>query len=811
MKQHPVQLRCPKCANSCPAGSTRCDTGREYFENLDVISQMTLEEKVSICCGADCWTSKSFPNLGIPSFRMSDGPHGLRCQSGKTDIIGINVSEPSTCFPTAVTAGASWDTELFSAEGRAIGEEAVSLGVDVVLGPGCNIKRNPLCGRNFEYISEDPCVAGEMAAAFIGGQQSTGVASSLKHFAANSQEYKRMNGDSLVDDRALREIYLAPFETAVRKSRPGTVMCSYNKINGTHSSDNAWLLTEVLRNEWGFNGLVVTDWGAMNDRVAGFRAGCDFNMPGGSDYMEKAVLRAVHSGELSEAFVDASVRRVLSLARKSAALKKGGDFDVESHHALARRIAEEGAVLLKNEGGILPLHEEEAVIIGYMAKNFRYQGSGSSHINPTRLLSLTDALPEVPFVPCGDALGAVTDAELARASEAAAGAKTAVVVAGLPDNYECEGFDRPSLAMPEGHVRMINAVADANPNTVVVLLGGSPMELPWIDKVKAVLFMGLPGQAGAEACAALLTGEACPSGKLTETWPLEYSDVPSVETFGEKNPEYRESIYVGYRFYDKAGTKVRFPFGFGLSYTTFSYSDLHISGRKLSFSVKNTGSIPGAEVVQIYVAPPAVGLHRPVKELRRFARIELAPGDSREVKFELDDRCFALWAGSWQIPSGEYEILVASSSADVRLHGTMEIAGTQVPAPDWQAGSWYENCRGLPSREVWEKLMGHPVQPEADPPKGGFTMDSSCLEMKPSSLTMKLFYRIAEKRVAKTYAGGKDLSDPSFKMMVTCATDCPLRTSIINTGGEINDAQAACLLELANGHPLRAVRRLITG
>lgn len=387
MKQKEVQLRCPKCANNCPVGAVRCDTGRRFFETVDLVSEMTLEQKVSLCCGYDAWTSKSFPSLGIPSFRMSDGPHGLRCQSGKTEVIGINVSAPSTCFPTAVTSGASWDTELLSAEGRAIGEEAVALGVDVVLGPGCNIKRNPLCGRNFEYFSEDPCVAGEMAAAFISGQQSTGVSSSLKHFAANSQEYKRMNGNSHVDERALREIYLAPFETAVKKSQPGTVMCSYNKINGVHSSDNAWLLTDVLRYEWGFKGIVVTDWGAMNDRIAGFRAGCDFNMPGGSDYMQKAVIRAVQSGELSEDYIDASVRRILSLARKSAALKKGGAFDVEAHHALARRVAEEGAVLLKNEDGILPLRSEQAVLIGYMAGNFRYQGSGSSHINPTRLLS----------------------------------------------------------------------------------------------------------------------------------------------------------------------------------------------------------------------------------------------------------------------------------------------------------------------------------------------------------------------------------------------------------------------------------------
>ena len=530
-----------------------------------IVSKMTLKDKISLCTGADFWRSKKMKQYRIPSFTMSDGPHGLRCQSGEADMIGVNKSNPATCFPTAVTAGATWNPELYAAEGKAIGEEAMKYGVDVVLGPGCNIKRNPLCGRNFEYLSEDPYIAGKMAAAFVEGQQSIGVSSGLKHFAANNQEYKRQNGDSQVDDRAMREIYLAPFETTVKESKPGTVMCSYNKINGVHASDNKWLLTDVLRGEWGFDGMVVTDWGALSDRMKAYKAGCDLNMPGGSKYMEEDALEAVKSGTLSESDIDATVERIIRLALCSSKIQKCGGFDKAAHDKLACTVAEQGAVLLKNDSHILPAKAEDIVLIGDMAKNFRYQGAGSSHINPIRLTSLTDALPEVPYFACCDADGKVTKAALQKAVEMAKKAKIAVVVAGLPDSYESEGFDRENMKMPKGHNRMIKAVAAATPNTVVVLLGGSVMELPWFDKVKAILYMGLSGQAGGQACANLLTGKANPGGKLTETWPLRYDDVISKDTFGKRDAEYRESIYVGYRYYDKARVAVRFPFGYGLS------------------------------------------------------------------------------------------------------------------------------------------------------------------------------------------------------------------------------------------------------
>lgn len=769
-----------------------------------IISEMTLQEKIAFCTGADFWHTKELPRQGIPAIKMSDGPHGLRCQEGEADMIGINKSLPATCFPAAVTAGATWNRELYAAEGEAIGKEALAAGVSVVLGPGCNIKRNPLGGRNFEYISEDPFQAGKMAAAFVRGQQSTGAASSLKHFAANSQEYKRQNGDSQMDERTLREIYLAAFEIAVKEGHPDTVMCAYNKINGVHCSDSKKLLTNILRSEWGFDSTVVTDWGALNDRIKGFQAGCDLNMPGGSRFMERAAIEAVGKGILSEADIDASVERILRLVEK-AQQAKSFPMDWDAHHVLAQTVAEQGAVLLKNEGGILPLSSPDMVLIGHMAKEMRYQGTGSSHINPTRLVNLTEAMSGIPFADCCDAQGNVAEDALRGAAQAAKAHEIAIVVAGLPEIYESEAFDREHMGLPEGHNRMIEAVAAANPNTVVVLLGGSAMELPWADKVKTILYMGLPGQAGGQAIANLLTGRANPCGKLTEAWPVSYSDVVSKDTFGKRNVEYREGIYVGYRYYDKAGKAVRYPFGHGLSYTTFTYSDMKADGRTVRVRVTNSGAVKGAEVVQLYIAPPKDGLFRPEKELKGFDRVELEAGESKTVEFALDDRSFAIWNDGWKIPGGTYGIWIGSSSQDIRLKAEIEVSGESLPAPSWQDGSWYATLKGEPDRVEWEKLMGHPVviQPEAK--KGSFTMDNSCMEMKDSSLIMKIQYKVTENIIAKDFGGKKDLSDPAYRMTLICAIDCPLRSVIISGGGAMNDRLAAGLLLMANGHYLKGI------
>ena len=559
-----------------------------------ILKKMTLEDKIALCSGASFWQTRKYEKYGIPSLFMCDGPHGLRRQENAADMLGLNNSRPATCFPAEVTTAGSWDPALLEQIGAAIGEEARDQGVGLVLGPGANLKRNPLCGRNFEYFSEDPYLAGKLAAGFIRGAEAQGVGTSLKHFAANSQEYCRFTSDSLLDARTLRELYLTAFEIAVKEGRPSTVMCAYPKLNGTHCSDSKALLTDILRTEWGFGGMVVTDWGAMNDRIEGFRAGCDLNMPGGSDYMEKEVLRAVRTGVLPERCVDASARRVLELVLRAAqTLKENAPCSYEAHHALAQRAAAEGAVLLKNENGILPLKPDARIaVIGSMAENLRFQGAGSSHINPVKLSQPLEHLPGVIYAPGCDERGNTTQTLLAEVRAAAKKAQTAVIFAGLPGSFESEGFDRESMKLPEGHLRMIETAADANPNTVVVLLCGSAVECPWADSVKAVLYMGLPGQAGGEAIADLLYGRANPGGKLTESWPYTYEDVPSSGIYGRTaDALYQEGIYVGYRYYEKSGVSVRWPFGFGLSYTEFAYSDLTVSGDSASVTVKNTGSL----------------------------------------------------------------------------------------------------------------------------------------------------------------------------------------------------------------------------
>lgn len=773
------------------------------------LSDLTLEEKISLCNGADFWHSRAMESHGIPAITMSDGPHGVRCQKAGADMLGVNESEPATCFPTAVTSGASWDTELLAEEGRAIGEEALSYGVDVVLGPGVNMKRSPLCGRDFEYFSEDPFVAGQLGAAWVKGAQSTGVGTSVKHFAANNQEYKRFNGNSQVDERTLRELYLPAFETVVRQAKPETVMCSYPRINGVHASDSHWLLTQVLREEWGFDGLVVTDWGALCDRVSAMHAGCDLSMPGGSNYMENRVADAVRTGTLKESAVDACAARVLRLAQKGERRPKNRPFDRRAHHELARRGAESGAVLLKNEGNLLPVQTTELVLIGEMARTMRYQGAGSSHINPTRLTSLCDALPEVPFTPGCDEKGAVTEESLAEAAAAAKAAKIPVVCVGLPELYESEGFDRENLQMPEGHCRLIETVAAANPNTVVVLFCGGVVETPWLDKVRAVLYMGLPGQAGGAAAANLLTGRANPGGKLTETWPVSLRDVPSRETFGRKTTHYKESIYMGYRYYDKAGIPVRFPFGYGLSYTTFAYANLQVSGRTVTADITNTGRVPGSEVVQLYIAAPQTGLHRPLKELKGFARVALAPGETRQVTFRLEDRSFAVWADGWKIPGGTYQVLLGASSAEIRLAAELEVDGVDVPAPDWQAGSWYETCKGLPGDADFEKAYGGPLQ--SDPPlqRGRYTMEHTTMELKDRSLVMKMMYQGMRATIAKGCGGKADDQDPNFRMMLMSAADAPLRAAVLSSGGTMPGSLMEGLLALANGHPVQGIRTIL--
>lgn len=770
-----------------------------------ILSRMTLEEKIALCSGKNFWETKAYEKYGVPSLFMCDGPHGLRKQENTADMMGVNVSRPATCFPAEVTTAASWDPDLLERIGAAIGEEAGEQGVGLVLGPGANLKRNPLCGRNFEYFSEDPLLAGKLAAGFIRGMQSRGVAASLKHFAANSQEFCRFTSDSILDERTLRELYLTAFEIAVREGKPATVMCAYPKLNGTHCSDHEQLLTGILRREWGFEGMVITDWGAMNDRIEGFRAGCDLSMPGGSGYMEKEVQKAVQSGALPESAVNDSARRVLELVLRAAEKQKEPcSCDYQAHHFLARQAAEAGAVLLKNESGLLPLDENTKIaVVGAMAKEMRYQGAGSSHINPLQLSQPLDFLSGAVYAPGCDDRGETTQAMLLEAAETARGGAAAVVFAGLPGRFESEGFDRADMKMPEGHLRMIEAVVEANPNTVVVLLCGCAVECPWADKVKAILYMGLPGQAGGEAIADLLYGRAEPGGRLAESWPFTYGDVPSSEIYGKtKDALYEEGVYVGYRFYEKAGVPVRWPFGFGLSYTSFAYSDLTLSGDTVCVTVQNTGARAGSEVVQLYITPPAGGLHRPVRELKAFQKVFLQPGESRTVTFALDERAFALWQDGWRVPGGHYTVRVGG------LQVSVDKEGEELTAPMWQAGSWYERCDGKPNRRDWENMLGRSYTPRRLE-KGSFTMDNTVAEMRDYSFVMKLMYKATERVIAKGSGGKIDYDDPQFRMLMASSVESPLRSMQISGG--MKDGLMQGLLKMANGHYLRGILRMVRG
>ena len=770
-----------------------------------ILQQMTLEDKIALCSGENFWETKKYEKYGIPFLFMCDGPHGLRKQEDVADMLGVNESRKATCFPAEVTTAGSWDPELLTEIGAAIGEEAREQGVGLVLGPGANLKRNPLCGRNFEYFSEDPYLAGKLAAGFIRGAEAQGVSTSLKHFAANSQELSRFTSDSVMDERTLRELYLTAFEIAVKEGRPSTVMCAYPKLNGVHCSDSKALLTDILREEWGFGGMVVTDWGAMSDRIEGFRAGCDLNMPGGSDYMEKDVLKAVKDGTLPESCVEDSARRVLKLVLRAAeTLKEQASCDYEAHHTLARRAAAEGAVLLKNEGDILPLRRNAKIaVIGAMAKNLRYQGAGSSHINPTKLAQPLDFLPDAIYAPGCDERGDTTDALLKEARAAAQQAEVAVVFAGLPDRYESEGFDRDNMKMPAGLLRMIEAVAGANPNTVVVLLCGSAVECQWADSVKGILYMGLPGQAGGEAVSDLLYGCVNPGGKLAESWPFIYEDVPSSEIYGKTTDAlYQEGVYVGYRYYDKSGTAVRWPFGYGLSYTTFAYSDLTVEGDSVSVNVKNTGKCAGAEVVQLYIQEPQDGLYRPLRELKGFQKVFLQPGESQTVTFSLTGRSFAVWQDGWKIPAGTYDVCVGGLTVSIEKPGEVR------SIPIWQGGSWYERCTGKPNQTDWEAMLGHTYTPPVLK-KGLFTMDNTVMEMKDYSLIMKIMFKSVEATIAKGYGGKKDYENPNFRMQMTSSAGAPIRSMMISGG--MKGGVLPGMLEMANGHFFRGIRKMITG
>lgn len=660
-----------------------------------LLSRMTLEQKCALLSGGSSFSTRAYPELGIPRLQFSDGPHGLRHQDEGANHLGAGVSLPATCFPPAVTMSQTWDVALAERVGEALGQEAASMGVNVVLGPGLCIKRSPLCGRNFEYFSEDPLVSGKMAAGVVSGIQATGIGACLKHFAANSQETRRQASDSVVDERTLREIYLAGFETAVRESRPATIMSSYNRVNGVYANENEWLLGDVLRDEWGFQGAVVSDWGASNDHVRGVAAGSTFEMPAPDLSSVRELVRAVRTGALAIEAVDARVREALDLIFSTDEAKRNSPatFDVEAHHALAREVAAKGVVLLKNEGALLPLRPGTRVaLIGDFAQTPRYQGAGSSLVNPTRLENLLDELREeeglelVGFEPGFERAGGECAEKAAAAVALAAEADVALVCLGLDEGRESEGVDRTDLRIGDDQIALLHRVAAVNPRVVVVLNAGGCVETPWSSDCQALVYAALGGQAGAGGLLDVLTGRQNPQGRLTESWPQRLEDTPTAGAFpsDEATAEYREGLYVGYRYYQTAGVPVAFPFGFGLSYTSFSYSDVRATPEGVSFVVTNTGDVTGVEVAQVYVSKPDARVFRPARTLVGWSLVELAPGESREVQVPLTSRAFAYFdvvTGHWEIEGGSYELLVGASVDDLRLSACVELEGTGAEDP----------------------------------------------------------------------------------------------------------------------------------
>ena len=695
-----------------------------------LVSQMTLEEKAGLCSGDDFWHTKAVERLGIPRTMVSDGPHGLRKQSEAADHLGINDSIEAVCYPAASATAASFDTEMIREMGEALGESCQHEKVSVLLGPAVNIKRSPLCGRNFEYFSEDPFLAGKMCTAHIQGVQSKNIGTSIKHFALNSQEHRRMSSSSDADERTIREIYFPAFEMAVKKAQPWTVMCSYNRINGVYASENPWLLTDVLRTEWGFEGYTVSDWGAVSDRVAGVAAGLDLEMPSSGGINDRKIVEAVKAGKLDEKIVDQACERILNIVlRYLENAKPETPWDKDKQHEQAAQIAAECMVLLKNEDDLLPLGKEDTVaLIGEFAAKPRFQGGGSSHIHCFKTTGAVEAAKaaglKATYAPgYSVAEDNLPEDRLAEAVAAAKAAKVAVVFAGLPDSYESEGYDREHMRMPECQNRLIEAVAAANPNTVVVLHNGSPVEMPWIGKVKAVLEAYLGGQAVGEAEIRVLFGDVNPSGHLPESFPYQLEDNPSFLYYGGEGnrTEYREGIFVGYRYYDKKKMDVLFPFGFGLSYTTFAFSNLRLSADSIrdtdmltvTATVTNTGKRAGKAVAQLYVGDVESTVIRPVRELKGFEKVLLQPGESKDVSFTLDKRSFAYWneeIHDWHVETGAFTIEVGDSSRNLPLRAEVTVESTVELPRHYTADSIYLDVMKDPKasgimRAFMEKTM----------------------------------------------------------------------------------------------------------
>ncbi|HIU74848.1 MAG TPA: glycoside hydrolase family 3 C-terminal domain-containing protein [Candidatus Pelethocola excrementipullorum] len=789
------------------------------MKHMDIIEKMTIEEKAAILSGKNVWETRNIDRLDIPSIFCSDGPHGIRKQAEQGDHLGLNASLPSTCFPTAATIANSWDVELGEEVGRALGEEAASLGVNVLLGPGLNIKRSPLCGRNFEYFSEDPYLSGKMASSYVKGIQGEGVYACPKHFAVNSQELRRMAMNSVIDERTLREVYLEGFEIAVKEGSAKAIMTSYNEINGVYANENKHLLQDILRKEWGFDGIVVTDWGASNDHVQGVAAGSNLEMPAPGLGSAREILAAVASHELSmeelDSCVDDVLEAVFTLTRENGS--NHASFDEESHHQLARKAARESIVLLKNDEGILPLKPRcKVAVIGDFAITPRYQGAGSSMVNPTRLETMEGCIRDYDLVSIGCVQGyrrtGEEDPTLRKnVLDLAASADVVIYCFGLDELSESEGMDRSHMRIPQNQIDFLEALAQVNTNIVGVLSAGSSIEMPWQHHCKAILHGYLSGQAGASAMLDIITGKENPSGRLSETYPIRYEDTPAYEYFPskERSSEYRESIYVGYRYYDTNKIEVQYPFGYGLSYTSFAYSNLTVDQNQVSFTLTNTGSCDGAEVAQLYVGCPDGQVFRPEKTLKGFAKVFLKAGESKEVIIPFDDKTFRYWnvaTDNWEVEGGTYLIHIGANVSDIRLSQEIQVEGTTdiLPYSSLQLTCYDTGIIQNVSDGEFEGLLGHSLPDDSWSGELGLN-DALCQMYYAKSGLARFIYRRLTSIKKKSEAKGK----PDLNVLFIY--NMPFRGIAKMTSGAVSMDMARGMVLAVNGHFWKGMKKIIGG
>ena len=797
----------------------------------DLIEKMTLEEKASLCSGKDMWHFKGIERLGIPEIMVSDGPHGLRTQKDSGVSTKMNVSVDATCFPLACATACSWDRNLLRELGSKLGEEAQKEDVQVVLGPGVNIKRSPLCGRNFEYFSEDPLLSGELGAAFVEGVQSQGVGTSVKHFAVNNQETYRMSVNAVVDERTMREIYLPAFETVVKKSAPSTVMASYNLVNGQSATESVHLLDDILDKEWKYNGIVISDWGAVNNRVKGVAAGMHVEMPSSGGMNDALIVNAVKEGKLDEKVLDEKVDRILqAVFDLDSKRRKGANYDPKEHDEFARKAASECCVLLKNKNKILPLSKKDKIlVVGDMARNPRFQGAGSSFINCHKITSALDALNEAGIAyEFEEGYYKKTRKDCSKLIEkAVARAKDfdkVIVFAGLPGEYEAEGFDRRDMDMPASHNILISEIAKANKNVVVVLSAGSVVTMPWIDSVKGLLLTSLAGQNSGGATVDVLYGKVNPCGKLAETYPLKISHVPASAYFpGERyNVEYREGLYVGYRYFESVDAPVLFPFGYGLSYTTFSYRDIAVDKTdfnaddkvKVSVTVDNTGDRAGKEIVQLYVLHKGKAVYMPKVQLRAFDKVEIGAKSCATVTFILDKRAFAFYdvnEKDWVVESGEYEIAVGGNVRELKCRITVNIKGTDSDKIKYSAKGWYlsPDVKKPVSDEDFKSLFedGKTTSIEHECKKGSFTSDDSIEDMSKTSGLARFMLRIAKPLIRMSM--NADKYDPNYLMIYEVMKTSPLRSLAFSSQGMFNMKMVDGVVIMMNGRFFKGLFALL--